>query len=304
MYQNTSSFTGRFFCLPVALLFFCACNGPSAHEQRQKKLLTKLSATQQAMIEFTRQQTIGLYAGIEDRLKDPVTAEKTKIWEPKAMQVSYASKTITRYFNNMTTSAKTSTAKDWFISSEQAADLYRQLYMYKKTILETDPEIKNVFAGEVLKDIDTLTDIKDDKSVKAAAAYFEHIDKTSEMVMLQNLEQEVALIENKVVTFCFHKTTANFCGITQELPLITQNSTILQTGEQLIITAGIGSYTYRVKPKVTINGRLVPLSDAVATYSVKISQGAGKYSIPIDIEYLDESGISRTYNTIISYTIK
>jgi hypothetical protein len=295
MYQKSNSLTGVLFGLPAVLLFFCACNSTSAYEQQHKKLL----ATQQATLEFTRQQTTELNKAIENRLYDPQTAEKTRIWQPKAMQINAAAKSITSYIERLMAQAEKSTT-DECISNQQVNDLYQQLYQYKKAILAADPEIKNLFANKVLKEFDSANDL----TGKSIAYYFEHGSKNEALLMLQNTVQEVALAENKTVTFCFHQTTAYSCGLDYVQAMLTQNTTVLQTGEKLVIKAGIGAYTSRANPAISINGQPVSVNNAVGTYSVKIKQGKGKYSIPVHIEYINQDGLSKTMSTTIDYTVK
>jgi hypothetical protein len=74
----------------------------------------------------------------------------------------------------------------------------------------------------------------------------------------------------------------------------------------LTISAGIGQFSYRVKPIAVINGQTIPITyeNPVAKYKLKIKEGVGKYSLPVQLRYFDENGIMLTWNSSVTYTVR
>ena len=83
-------------------------------------------------------------------------------------------------------------------------------------------------------------------------------------------------------------------------PIIVQSSTIVQAGEDLEITAGIGSFTRAAKPEVKINRLNVPIDwTGVTTFKIKAPIKPGKHFIPVELSYTDQEEKKQTIPKIV-----
>jgi len=73
--------------------------------------------------------------------------------------------------------------------------------------------------------------------------------------------------------------------------IAAQNTTFLKSGELLEITAGVGSFSVAARPKITIDGKNIPLDpDGTAIYRIKAPGKPGKHVIPVKIEFVKPDG--------------
>jgi hypothetical protein len=299
MYQNST--TGNLLFL---ISFLCGCDNSSADKQ-QERLLAQLDSSQVIMTEFTRRQTDQLLKAIEERLADPSSSEKAKIWQLKMMQIKEYTKSITTYLQDLPQQLAKSTVYQLCVKEIKGRELHHQLFEYKKNILNTDGDIYQEF----FRTIGPKTDTADNASISKdyIRQYLTGLTNAQAGVFLHKLEQQFALNENRLITYCFYQTRpVSFCGFNEISQIINQSSTVVQTGEVLTITAGIGQFSYRIKPVAIINGQTIPITyeNPVATYKLKIKEGVGKYSLPVQLQYLNQNGVMLTQNSNITYTVR
>jgi hypothetical protein len=302
MYQNSTASTPLVLCLLFFVFIFCGCGKSSASKQ-QERLLAQLDSNQVVMTEFTRRQTDQLLKATEERLNEPVSSEKAKIWQLKMMQIKEYTKTITTYLQNLYKQLGTATVYEVFVKGIKGKDLYHQLFEYKKNILKTDESLYEEF----FRTIGPKTDTADNTAISQdyIRQYLTGLTNAQAGVFLRKLEQQLALNENRLITYCFYQTSANICGIFKSSAMVSQSSSVVQKGEYLSIMAGIGSYSARANPKIIINGKQINMgNDPVAYYKMKINHGKGKYSIPVQIDYLDEDGIATSREVIVEYSVR
>lgn len=257
------------------------------------------------MTEFTSRQTDQLLKATEDRVMDPFSAEKAKIWHPKMMQIKECTKTIMAYLQGLHQQLATATVYQVFVKGQEGKDLHHQLFEYKKKILSTDEAIYEEFVRTIGPKTDTADNTP--ASENYTRQYLTGLTNAQAVAFLHKLEQQLVLNENRLITYCFYNTRPiSFCGYNEISEIINQSSTVVQTGEELTITAGIGQFSNRIKPIAIINGQIIPITNdnPVATYKLKIKEGVGKYSLPVQLRYLDENGVMLTRNSKVTYTVR
>jgi hypothetical protein len=304
MYQNSTASTLLISCLIIFVSGFCGCASSSLSKQQQR-LLAQLDSSQVVMTEFTRRQTDQLLKATAERLADPSSSEKAKKWQLKMMQIKEYTKSITTYLQNLHHQLATANVYQVFVKEIKGKELHHQLFEYKKNILNTDGDIYEEF----FRTIGPKTDTADNTAISQdyIRQYLTGLTNAQAGVFLHKLEQQFALNENRLITYCFYQTRpVSFCGFNEISQIINQSSTVVQTGEVLTITAGIGQFSYRIKPVAIINGQTIPITyeNPVAAYKLKIKEGVGKYSLPVQLRYLDPNGAMLTWNTKITYTVR
>lgn len=127
--------------------------------------------------------------------------------------------------------------------------------------------------------------------------------KNEEKLLLINSQKnEIIQTENKLIAFCNSKAelSCNFAFNTTSF-LVGQNSNHFKKGEILEITAGMGSYTVSGKPKIEFNGIASKIENGFSTYRIIVSDKFGKNSIPIKVEYTNQTGEKVVQNLKVEY---
>jgi len=122
--------------------------------------------------------------------------------------------------------------------------------------------------------------------------------------MKSRFENNVKVNENKFIAYCHGKTFTIRCGAFDKvLPAVMQSKGFVKGGEVIEITAGIGVFTYRANPQITVNGKTIPVEYGVAQYKLKTSLKPGNYTVPVKIEYVMPDGTNSFFARNIEYTV-
>jgi hypothetical protein len=108
---------------------------------------------------------------------------------------------------------------------------------------------------------------------------------------LNMLIEKVKILEHRLLDFCLEQTVTDSFNFDTYSAIIAQSSSQVAPGEQIEIIAGVGAFSRRAKPVITIDRKIVPLSDDGAAHYILTAPGkAGKYSTPANISYTDQDG--------------
>jgi len=88
--------------------------------------------------------------------------------------------------------------------------------------------------------------------------------------------------------------------------LISQNSNILSPGSSLEIRAGVGYFSTKTSPEITINNKTIPLLDSgYALYKIKVPEKEGFYQFPVYTKFLNlNTGKIEIIKKDIKYTVQ
>lgn len=231
---------------------------------------------------------------LEDKMLDPTTNYKAVFWLPKAQQIAKFSKESYDYLEGLKQQQE--------LSAEETEELLNKLKEYKTNIQKIDPSIKDAFSIRSISFF--IIDSLNNNSGAFYEKYINSSNKLSKAALLTKLQNSIKLFENRVLEFCHNKSAVSRHICTFEVPLVSQNAEIIKQGNLLEIMAAIGSFSYREKPEITINGKIIPLNDmGCSLYKRKINNPPGKYSIPVKIIYTDQNGNKLKAEKIIEYTV-
>ncbi|WP_462255389.1 hypothetical protein [Ferruginibacter sp.] len=259
-----------------------------------------------------------IYNAINDKLTDVSTVERGLIWQPKALLIKDISGSIKIYIDSLIKALKNEAGikmenekmvfhednidavKRLFIEKNKGSELFKKLTKYTEDMLAVDPEIKKQF-GEQIK-FKFEVDKKNDFTEK----YFKHTPAIAALAMLRRFENSIVVMENNFTRFCLEKTSFSGCNFGRRIQaIVSQNSEYLKAGDEIEITAGIGTFYDAAKPKITIGNKVFE-SDAIdgfAKYKFKTQLKAGKYSLPVKIEFIDADGTKKIVPMKVDYTI-
>ena len=301
----------------LAIVFFCSCTNHSTSElavyrsadEGFKQSIAAISASSNT-----------IYKAFQDRLNNPSDSERTEMWYPKAMLVKALSDSMVIFIEAVKADIQNEApAKDGkgsfdendlavtehvLISHNRGKELFDKLVKYRNDILAVDPELKQEFHANLVLFASGFDYTKNDAGV-FTKTFFHKIPAMATMAMLGKLEHNVKVIENNLVSFCLNRTYSIHCGIRERFwPLVSQSSNYLKAGDELEITAGIGSFNYQSRPQVFINGKIISLTDnPIAVYRLKTPGKAGKYTLPVKIEYTKPDGTKDVIIKNIEYTV-
>jgi gliding motility-associated protein GldM len=270
-----------------------------------------------------------LYKSLEDKLKEPQSAEKAAIWEPRAMQAKKLSDDMTNYINSlkaellkaadlrMVYDSKTKdSVQDYrednldastrvFETYNKGEELKKRLDKYKADMLSIglpeDSSIKNQF--ENIFPVNTIPPASQDGTKKDFTQTFFHMTPTvAALTILSKFQNNVKNAENMVVTFCHSQIGAVEVHMDKVGVLVGQNSNYLMPGQQLTVTAGVGAYSSSVKSNISINGTPVNLVNGQAQYTTTVS-GGGEHSIQVTGSFIGEDGKPVPVSQTVKYTV-
>lgn len=257
----------------------------------------------------------------EEKLSDPTTMEKAKMWKPKADQAVALSKGVYDYIEGLKLKLKVAAGFDpsdpnstfkedntnftsqIFVKNKVGDTLLQKLTEYKKALLAIDPEVGKQFANSLPINLEKPK-LKNTKmaDLSWAASYFYMTPTVAALTMLSKFQNDVKTSENRIVNEFHNKIGQVVVRFDTYEPIVGANSTYLYPGQELQITAGIGAFSKNALPQVTIGGRAVPLNEqGVAIY--KTAVGAGGGSVPVVIRYKDQEGRDQVRETKIDYTV-
>ncbi|MBL0183500.1 MAG: hypothetical protein IPP96_14890 [Chitinophagaceae bacterium] len=300
-----------------SMLIFSSCKQNSDNNLHVYNIAEE--GLQQSTVTISKSTDL-IFLELKEKTFEYATKEKAMFWQPIAMEIKRLSDGMVNYIVSLKKEFKDESGgndlanKDWQNNSKvtehvlkshgKGSQLLRKLVQYKNDILVVDPMIKarfesaiNVFANE--------SSYEAGDSVRFIKSFFGEIPIAAVNVILSKLENNIRVYENELAKFCFNQIGSTDGGFmfNKIQVLVGQNSTCLKTGEELIIEAGMGSFSSTVKCTILINGENIPVIDGVAIYKSKIHLKAGKYSVPLKIDYISEDGIKKSVTKNVSYTV-
>jgi hypothetical protein len=262
-----------------------------------------------------------LYSSLEERTKDPQTAERARIWQSKAARIREISSDITNYMEELIKqlqeeagikeeSGKIKIQEDnidastrLFRTKEKGIELYEKLKKYKQDMLGIDPELDKAFGNNSII-ITREFDLDSSEQKDLTKIFFENTTVVASLALLDKFENNVRIMEHKFVQFCHNQTSSPYHGFYVPNPIVALSTSCVKAGEKIEIYAGIGNFSTAANPVFIINNSLIqPNDDAVVTYKFKSPLKAGKYSVPVKIEYIDPNGLKQSMIKKVEYTV-
>jgi hypothetical protein len=134
--------------------------------------------------------------------------------------------------------------------------------------------------------------------------YFNDASKISVIAMLNKLQNNIRINEERILTFCHEQIGSTGPSCTFISAISAQNKSIVQAGEKIEIYAGVGEFRSGMKTEVFIYDKPVRLHDnAIAIYKLKAASKPGKYYVPVRINYTDQDGKEQTVAREVEYTV-
>jgi gliding motility-associated protein GldM len=270
--------------------------------------------------------TNNVYSTLSDMLKDPKTAEKAGIWQPKAMAAkTLADQTysqLEKYKDMLKRESGYSpetgdstykveqidAATRLFDTKGEGKNLYAALENFKKGIM-ADPEIAKALGSKIPLSLElpksAAGNTKTGDAIKDwTISYFHMTPTVAALTILSKFENDVKNTESQVATYCANQVGSVKLIMDKFEPLIGTNATYLMPGDQMEVTAGLGAYNSNARPVVTIDGRPVTTNaNGVAETKFNVG-GSGAHKMNVVVNYTDpNTGEKKTITKDVEYTV-
>ncbi len=265
-----------------------------------------------------------LYKSLSDKLNDPQSAEKAKVWQPKAVQAQELSAKMAAYIDNLKLELKQAAnlvmkekdgkqVEDFkednldastrlFETGGKGKEFQQRLDEYKRSMLAIDPAI----AKEFESNFPVTTEVpagQEGKVKDFTATYFHMTPTVAALTILSKFQNNVKNAENQVITYCHNQIGAVKVIYDKFQPIAAGSSTYLMPGEELVVTAGVGAFNSAAKPSISINGAASPLNEnGVAERKFNVS-GSGNQKVHVTITYTKPDGTPDRLEKDIEYTV-
>jgi gliding motility-associated protein GldM len=266
--------------------------------------------------------TSATFTSLKDKMKDPKTAEQATKWYPKADAAVKYTKALNDYINGLKDSLEIAAGRRMvekdgkmvpefkldgldastrlFETQGRGDQLKAKLDQYIKDMLSIDPEIREKFGKSFPVNTDPVPS-QEGGTKPFTQGYFHMTPTIAALTMLSKFQNNVENAQNQIVSYIHSKVGAVEYVYDQFKPIIGTSSTYLMPGEDMTVTAGIGSFSSAANPTITING-VTKQADAegVVTNTFKVS---GSGSAHVKINFKKPDGTEGVVEKDIPYTV-
>jgi gliding motility-associated protein GldM len=265
--------------------------------------------------------TDNVMASLQLKLNDPGTKDKALIWQPKAKMIQDESKKLFDYLQTLKDRILTEAGGDpkdpnkrykednldiatrIMIEKGEGPALLQKLTDYKNFVLSRDPLIKSKFENSLPINLD-----KPKSSNRAGktweGAYFHMVPTVAALTILSKFQNDVKTSENNVISYCHEQVGKVEVQQDAFTAIAVADATYVLPGQEINVTAGVGGFSTKVSPKISINGQSVNVDANDGTAKLKItSSGNGQHSIPVHIEYTDQNNKLIKVDKTIPYIV-
>jgi gliding motility-associated protein GldM len=257
---------------------------------------------------------------LEDKMTDPTSAEKARIWYPKAQKVQEYAKTAYSFIQSIkddiikqaggNPDSRSFKADNLDITTRLMIDkgkgkeLLKQLGDFKENVLKNvDPAIDSTFANSLPINLEVpKTDSKSNNTFERA--YFHMVPTVAALTILSKFQNDVKTSENKIVAFCHEQVGKVQVRFDTYNAFAATDKSYIMPGDEMEVTAAVGAFSKAALPQITIEGSPEQLTaDGAAHRKMRASDALGKHIISVVIKYKDQEGKDQTATKNIEYTV-
>jgi gliding motility-associated protein GldM len=255
---------------------------------------------------------VTLFKSLAAKLADPTSKANAEIWAPKADQAKKLSAEMMTYIDALKLELKkasgltiengvekykeddlNSTSRI-FDTQKKGKDLDDKLKAYKIAILGLDPLIKDAYEKNLPVEV---VEGKD-----GTTPNFRMMPTVAAITLLSKIQNNIKNAENQVVTFAHNKIGEVALRMDESAVLVGQSSNYVMPGEEVTITAGVGSYSSQGGTSINIGGQSVPVVAGQGSAKFTAS-GSGIQKRQVSVTYLDQNKKPQTKTVEVEYTV-
>jgi gliding motility-associated protein GldM len=265
----------------------------------------------------------GIFKSFETKMTDPnvVTAEKAKVWNAKADNARQLAEAVYKEiqgykelilkesdFDKTDSSFKMDNldiATRIFVEEKKGKQLEQRLKDLREKLLSIDPDIRKQFENTLPID---LTPPKVENIANKgdwSSSYFRMVPTVAAITILSKFQNDVRNSEAQIVEYC-HKKVGEVELVYDKFQVIANSSSsYMMPNEEFVINAGIGAYSSKAIPTITVGGASATRTpNGDYELKTKAESTPGEYSKTVVVSYTDpNTGQPATVNKIIKYTV-
>lgn len=280
------------------------------------------------------------YKSFENKLKDPQTAANAALWKPKADKARELSADMFTYLESLKKRLKQESGLEIKEGVEhfkednldaptrlmdkqgEGKKLYDKLGAYKQQMLavlnpdefKDDPilqaDVKKAKA-EFEKSLPINLEVPKSQSGNQLSNnangwttnYFHMTPTIAGLTILSKFQNDVKNSESQIVDYCHKKIGEVVVVYDQFQALAVANANYVMPGDEIEVTAGVGSFSAAAKPLISINGQNIPLNALGTAVYKTTASGTGEHNVNVVIEYTKPNGQKERVSKPIKYTV-
>ncbi len=270
--------------------------------------------------ESISEATNTLYTSLEAKLKEAESAKQAEYWNPKALQAQKLSKDLNDYIEVLKKSLKEGSGlkmKDGvedfkmddlsastvlFENQKKGPELEKKLNEYSQAMLNIDPEIRKEFEKSLASILVPVVGL-DGKKKSFTNGYFFQTPTIASLTLLSKFQNTVKNSENQVVTFAHNKIGQVKVIYDEFAAIVGQSSNYVMPGEKVKITAGVGAFSTKALPQISIGGSSMSVNSQGVAEREFTAAGGGNQNVPVTVTYTKPDGTKESKSYTIQYTV-
>ena len=304
MFRRLSNYNNclvGFVCFSISTFISCTNHSESNNELLQS--LDEGFVNTNHILDLYNQDLISL---MDDGLKNPATHDRAKVWKDNAERVhtlsentcNYLEKTKQQILNSIKNQNKSQN-----ISNDKEQEVYSAMVSFKENLLQVDSKIENEFKSSLLLFTRTI-DTMENRKKYLDEFYLKKLNEFSTVVFLSRLINNIKIIENKIIQFCYEKAVTTILVDTFYEGISLISSSVVKPGENIQIISGLGTFTTNPLPRVFVYGKSIPVNEAgIAIFEFRAEKKPGKYFVPVIIKFVDDKGGEHSIAKKIEYIV-
>lgn len=255
------------------------------------------------------------YNSLERKLDDPKSAEKAKVIMPHVIVISKSSTALINYIDSISAdiskvvSLENTNSKQVFdeadrtvakkiFTQQKLTTLKGKLAQFRSQMLGID-----TIASRQLQTI--IDDILKEESEIVDHFSFGNLPAIGAISMLTRLQNKVRIVEQLMVQFCDSRVSSYEEDFYTEFSALSMlSSKYVKRGDEVEVSAGVGAFSLKAKPKVMFNGKHIPVNvEGMAVYKFQAPNRPGKYFITTNIEFTDYDDRQHSIQRKLNYVV-
>lgn len=262
-----------------------------------------------------------IFRSFDDKMNDPKTADKAKYWHEKAaLAQKYSDETYNliqefkkELLNQADFNPKDSSYKEdnldaatrMFVENKKGDVLKKSLIDLRSKLLSIDGSIDSSFRTTLPIDVSEPKVENAENKGNWSSTYFRMVPTVAALTILSKFQNDVKNAEAQIVEFCHRKVGEVVIQYDQFQVIANSSSTYMMPGEEFTINAGIGAYSSKAIPQITVGGATATRTpNGDYELKTKAESTPGQYSKIVLVNYTDpNTGMPASVKKEIKYTV-
>jgi gliding motility-associated protein GldM len=263
-----------------------------------------------------------VYKSLLNKLNDPKTKEQAAVWQPLAEKAHGYADNLYKEIDALKVELKKGSglklvdgkevfnednleaATRLFVEEKRGQDLYNKLQKFKQDLADLNPKIAEKVIPNLSLDLSIPKSENQVANKDWGYAYFNMTPTIAAITILTKFQNDIRNSEAQVAAFCHQQIGEVELIYDQFNAFAASNSQYLMSGEELVITAGVGAFSSAAKPTISIDGNVVPVGvDGSAVYKTVAGNTPGENTKRVKISFIKPNGETAVVEKDVKFTV-